>query len=109
MGFRVMVKKVVNLTVHKNTLEKRAKRQLGSTFRKEIEKVFKDRDIRMYTFVGIDADGKAWSSWDTGGIIPLWAVPATVMDILRTDVAGYEDDWKPPPMRPAHRNIEESK
>lgn len=103
-----MVKSTVNLSVHRNTVEKRAKRQLGSVFRKEIAKVFKDKDIRMYAFVGIDAEGKAHGSWDAGGIMPMWAVPSTVMEILREDMSSHEDDWKPP-LRTVERNIREAK
>lgn len=103
-----MVKSTVNLSVHRNTVEQRAKRQLGSVFRKEVLKVFKDSDIRMYVFVGIDAEGKAHASWDTGGIMPLWAVPGTIFKVLDSDMSTVEDDWKPP-LRTVERNIREAK
>lgn len=103
-----MVKSTVNLSVHRNTVEKRAKRQLGNAFRKDIEKVFRDKDIRMYVFVGIDANGKAQTYWDTGGIIPLWAAPSMVMEILQKSMGEFDEDWKPP-LRTVERNIWESK
>lgn len=103
-----MVKSVVNLSVHRNTLEKRAKRQLGNDFRKTIETTFKEKDIRMFVFVGIDANGKAQVSWDTGGIIPLWAAPSMVMEILQKSMGEVDEDWKPP-LRTVERNIGESK
>lgn len=87
----------VRLSVHRNTIEARRKRVLAQELRRNAEKMVRDQDIRAYAIVGISADGKAYSIWDTGAILPMWAFADTVAHVLREDIreSAVEDDWRP--------------
>ncbi len=92
--------KSVELSVHKNTIEKRRKRELADSMASAARKMTKDCDIRAYALVGIGSDGEAYTSWDTGSVMPMWAFPSTVAEILKTDIgdaraSGVREDWKP--------------
>lgn len=92
-----MKKAVASLSVHRNSIEGRRKRELARDLQKRTEKMVRDNDIRAYAVVGIGADGKAYAAWDTGAILPLWAFADTVATILRTDISSSDvvDDWRP--------------
>ena len=89
--------KKVSLTVHKNKIENRRKRDLAKSVVSGVEAVIKENDIRAYAFVGIAANGDAHAIWDTGNILPLWAFAPTVGEVLKTDVRNseVEDGWHP--------------
>lgn len=57
----------------------------------------RERDIRAYAVVGIDATGRAFTMWDTGAVMPQWGFPETVAAVVRRDMedAGAEEDWRP--------------
>lgn len=86
-----------NLTVHRNRIESRRKRDLAKDVRCRVEKLVRDEDIRAYAFVGISASGNAFALWNTGAILPQWAFADTIGTILRDDIAGsgVKDDWRP--------------
>ena len=87
----------VRLSVHRNKVESRRKRDLAKSLTNGVGAMVKERDIRAYAVVGIAADGKAYALWDTGAALPLWAFADTVAHVLREDIrdSGLEDDWKP--------------
>jgi hypothetical protein len=89
--------KSVSLTVHRNKVENRRKRDLSKTLRSSVEHMVREQDIRAYAVVGIAADGKAYTLWDTGAVLPMWAFADTVAHVLREDIreSGIEDDWRP--------------
>lgn len=89
--------KQVSLSVHRNTIEKRRKRDLAKSLTRGVEAMVRERDIRAYAVIGIAADGKAYALWDTGSALPLWAFADTVSNVLRTDInsSDVEDDWRP--------------
>lgn len=93
-----MSKKPISLTVHKNAVERRRKRDMSRELCREAGKMVRERDIRAYAIVGIGANGKAYACWDSGSIMPLWAFAETMGSVLRDDIAvsGVKDDWKPP-------------
>lgn len=95
---------VLSLHVHKNKIESRRKRDLASNLTRDISRMVKEHDIRAYAIIGIGSDGKAYAYWDTGGILPMWAFPATVSQILQRDMEScdVQDDWKPPLTRTQH-------
>lgn len=88
---------VVKLSVHRNKVESRRKRDLSKGLSKGVEAMVRENDIRAYAFVGIGANGEAYTLWDTGAILPQWAFADTVGTILKRDIdnCGVEDDWKP--------------
>lgn len=92
-----MRSKVVSLSVHKNTVERRRKRATAGEMAQFAKKMAMDADIRAYAIVGIGADGGVCSVWDTGGILPMWSFPATVSEALSRDMqnSGLDDDWRP--------------
>lgn len=87
----------VSLTVHRNTVERHRKRALAKELQGRVEALVREQDIRAYAVVGIGANGEAYALWDTGAILPMWAFPATVREVLRADMqsSGIEDDWRP--------------
>lgn len=93
-----MASSIKSLSVHKNTLERRRKKDVAERLTRDTAKMVKDNDVRAYAVVAIKADGNGCVMWDTGKILPLWAFPETVAAILRKDIegSGVVDDWKPP-------------
>jgi len=87
-----------SLSCHKNTVEKRRKRQIAKDITRSGAKMCRDVDIRAYALVGIDANGRSHCEWDTGSILPLWAFADTVAAMLRRDLeeSGVDETWKPP-------------
>jgi transcription elongation factor len=92
-----MSAKPVSLSVHKNKVEARRKRVLAKELRRHVEGVVREQDVRAYAIVGISADGSAFSFWDTGATMPIWAFADTVAHVLREDIrnSDVEDDWRP--------------
>jgi hypothetical protein len=90
--------KVTNLTLHKNTVEKRQKRERAKGLCREAERMVREADLRAYAVVGIDANGEAHAVWDTGAIMPMWAFPAVIGRVLEMDIARNQEleDWVPP-------------
>lgn len=89
--------RAASLSAHRNTIERRRKRELARSAVVAVERTIREQDIRAYAFVGISSDGRAFASWDTGAILPQWAFPATVEAALRRDMeeSGVEEDWRP--------------
>lgn len=86
-----------SLSVHKNTVERRRKRELAKSLSKAVEQLTRESDLRAYAIVGIGADGNAFALWDTGAILPQWAFADTVAHVLREVIrsCGIADDWRP--------------
>jgi hypothetical protein len=93
-----MSKSPVNIALHRNTVAGRAKRALAKDVGNLIEAMIRDNDIRCLAFVGIAEDGRAFTHWDTGGILPLYGFPGTMGAILRTSVetSGVKEDYRAP-------------
>lgn len=91
------MKKPVSLSVHRNKVESRRKRDRAKDLKRGVEAMVRENDIRAYAVVGIASDGKAYSLWDTGGALPMWAFAGTVEQVLRADIesSGVPDDWRP--------------
>ena len=89
--------KSISLTVHRNKVESRRKRDLAKDVQSQVEAIIRENDVRAYAFVAIAADGTAYSRWDSGAVMPLVAFPATVAELLHRDIANSDvvDDWKP--------------
>ena len=87
---------VKNLTVHRNTIECRQRRNVQASMVRAA-KTIGDSDTLAYAIVAIDADGTARCSWDTGSALPLWAFADTFRTILDRDIQAseVEDTWKP--------------
>ncbi|WP_420415281.1 hypothetical protein [Roseibium sp.] len=88
--------KNVSLSAHKNTLEKRHMREMWGHALSSVKGIF-ENDIRAFAFVAIDAAGKAYATWDTGSIMPMWSFAPTVSEILQRDIVNsdVEETWKP--------------
>lgn len=89
--------KSVSLSVHRNKVENRRKRDLAKSLTHNVQNMVRENDIRAYAVVGIAADGNAYALWDTGAVLPLWAFADTVAHVLREDIrsADIADDWRP--------------
>lgn len=97
-----MATKPVSLSLHRNTIEKKQKHELAQRVQKETAKICRDCDIRAFAFVGIDVNGEAHAIWDTGAIIPMWAMGSVVGKVLDADVlnSGVEEDFRAPIRKP---------
>lgn len=93
-----MSAKPVGLSVHRNTIAGRRKRQRAHEASAQVLRLMRQEDIRAYAFVGIAADGKAYTLWDTGAILPQRVFPGVVREALSDDIhnSGVEDDWRAP-------------
>ncbi|MQY48199.1 hypothetical protein GAO09_19370 [Rhizobiales bacterium RZME27] len=89
--------KSVSLSVHRNKVENRRKRELAKDAKAQVEALIREKDVRAYAFVAIAADGTAYARWDTGAVLPMWAFADTVAHVLREDIcqADVADDWRP--------------
>jgi hypothetical protein len=92
------VSKTTSLSVHRNTIEQRRKRELAKDATKRVEAIIREKDVRAYAFVAIGSDGMMYAVWDTGKILPMWAFPDTMSAALRRDIeeSGVVEDWVPP-------------
>lgn len=90
--------KSASLSLHKNSIERRRKREMSDSLVTHVRKMVRECDVRAYAVVGIGADGKARAVWDSGGVMPLWAFGETMGAVLREDVLNHveDDDWRPP-------------
>lgn len=88
---------VTKLSVHRNKVESRRKRELAKELQSRTEAMVRENDIRAYAVVGIASNGKAYAIWDTGAILPMWAFADTFATTLRRDIedSGVEEDWQP--------------
>lgn len=90
----------ISLTVHRNTVEKRRKRELAQGLSRRTADMIRSADIRAYAVVGIASDGSGHAIWDTGGVVPMWAFTDVVAGLLRRDIENNIDqiaeDWRPP-------------
>ena len=93
-----MSKPPVNIALHRNKVEGRSKRALAGEFGARVKAMIQENDIRCAAFIGIASDGRAFTHWDTGGIVPLYGFPETMGAILRVSVetSGAEEDYKAP-------------
>ncbi len=91
-------KSPVKLSVHKNTVAGRAKRDLARHWGRNVEGMIRENDIRCMAFIGIGEDGRAFAMWDTGGVVPLYGFPETIGAVLRIDVecSASHDDYRLP-------------
>lgn len=91
-----MAAKPVSLTVHRNTIEGRKKRERAREASARVLGIMRQEDIRAYAFVGIAADGGVFCTWDTGGIVPMRVFPGVVREALSDDIFGseVEDDFR---------------
>lgn len=91
-----MATKPVSLSVHRNTIEGRKKRERARDASAQVLNLMRQEDIRAYAFVGIAADGGTFALWDTGGIVPMRVFPSVVREALSDDIfnSGIEDDFR---------------
>lgn len=68
--------KVVKLTVHKNTLEKRKVRQLAR--HADFRKLMRDSHCTSFAFVAFDKVGRAHVNYHVDSKIPTWVFPDSV-------------------------------
>lgn len=87
---------VKELSVHRNTIERKHRRDMATAAKADLKAIM-EHDVRAYAIVAINSEGDAMAAWDTGAIMPIWAFPVTVSQILDADIrnADVEDEWKP--------------
>lgn len=90
--------KTVSLSVHRNTIQGRRKRDQAREASAVVRDIMRQEDIRAYAFVGISADGKAFAYWDTGAVMPMVAFPDVVRGMLHESIieSGVKEDWRAP-------------
>ncbi len=92
---------IVSLAVHRNTLARRKRQEAQRELLAGIRCMVTSSDCRAYVVVLFDENGQARTMWDTGRIVPQWAMPDMVSAVLRHDFAenGPPDDFIPPEKR----------
>lgn len=93
-----MARSPVSLAVHKNRVEKQKRRERVRDMVSGAKKMAQDNDLTAYAIVGITKTGDALACWDTGGSIPMWALPGAVYRVLDMDIAASDavEDFKAP-------------
>jgi len=95
-----MPAKPASLTLHRNRIEARRKKDVARTVATQTLRLVREKDIRAYAFVGLAADGSVYALWDTGAAIPVRALAPLFSEVLTTDIHnamadGLKDDWRP--------------
>lgn len=92
------MKKPISLSVHKNQVERRRRKDLRREMQDHCYKMTSSGNIVAYSIVALADDGRAFAVWDTGGAIPMWSFPQTVAAVLKEDIqeSEVEDDFKRP-------------
>jgi len=85
-----------SLSCHRNTIERRVKKQVRSDMM-DCARAHGSQDVVAYAIVSIRADGTSHASWDTGSALPIWAFAPTIFEALKRDVeeSGAEETWTP--------------
>lgn len=93
-----MSAKPIRLSVHKSNIERTRRKTVREDMRRAAVGMSNSGNIVAYALVAFSDDGRAFASWDTGGVIPMWAAPQTVAGVLRADMdeSGIDDDFKKP-------------
>lgn len=93
-----MSSKPVSLAIHKSNIERTRRKTVREDMRRSAVMMSNSGNIVAYALVAFSDDGRAFASWDTGGIIPMWAMAPTVSEALRSDIeaSGIEEDFKKP-------------
>lgn len=88
---------IVSLTAHRNTRERRRRRDLRKEMIAAARQMSDAPDIKGYVLVGIGANGAAYCLWDTGQAIPLWSLPGFVHEVVSVEARGFDlpDDFDP--------------
>lgn len=88
---------MTKLYVHKNTVEKKRLREKRDDLIRDLKRLLSQNQCRAYAVVVIDSSGDGHTFWDTGSIMPIWAFPGAMHEILKTDVmnSDVEETWKP--------------
>lgn len=87
-----------DLSAHKSQIERRRRKAVRSEMVGAARDMASRNNVVAYAIVGMSDDGRCFAAWDTGGILPMWAFPATAWEVLRVSMAssGVEDDFKKP-------------
>lgn len=89
--------KRVDLSVHRNSVEKRRRAVVRADLLRAVSKHLREVDVRAYAVVTLAADGCGYAFWDTGACVPMWGFPGLVQGVLARNIeaSGVEDDWRP--------------
>lgn len=89
------------LNVHKSNIERTRRKEIRGEMMHAAKDISSQNDIRAYAIVALNADGHAFASWDTGGIIPMWSFASTVKAVLQSEMECNLDveDFKAPLVR----------
>lgn len=93
--------KRVSLSVHRSNLQRIEQRELIRHLEDTVAVCRSKGNMVAFAVVAFDAEGGAFTSYDTGKIMPLWAFPAAVAGVIDKDIeAGeVEEDYRAP-LRP---------
>ena len=93
-----MSKKTVSLKAHKSQIERTRRKAIRAEMRDCVGAMASQNNLVAYAIVGLSDDGRAFAAWDTGGAVPMWAMPQVVAEVLRADMDTGEvaEDFKRP-------------
>lgn len=95
-----MANKPLSLTAHRNTRARRERKQLRTDMVRAARDMASRHPVVGYVLIGFDRNANAYASWDSGKVIPLWALPGYVekcmdMEVQHHSACGYNDDFEP--------------
>lgn len=93
-----MSQKPVSLSSHKSQIERTRRKKVRAEMTRDAKAMASDDNIVAFAIVAFTDDGRAKAAWDTGGVLPMWAFPQTVSEVLRCDLetSGVDDDFRKP-------------
>ena len=87
-----MTKKVVNLSVHKNTRQKRANRELAKSFTQDVAHEIKSKNLKTAAFIGVDEDDNWITIFRVGEGMPEMALPGLAQVMLAKAISELNDE-----------------
>lgn len=81
-----MTRKVERFTVHKNTADKRKKREQSLQMIEDAKLIARDKQVAGYAIVAWTKDFESSTCYETGGTIPQFMVPDFAKGALRYSV-----------------------
>ncbi len=85
-----MTKRVVSLSVHRNTKDKRQSRAVASRLLADAKRQIRDSKIIGYALVSWDKDNNALNDWDTGKAFPSALMPEFVRANLQRSLGQID-------------------
>lgn len=84
---------MTELTEIRNEKRAAARQQMGTELVEAAQRAAESNEVVAWAVVAFRADGQSFRSFDTGGIMPLWAFPEAVKGAVDEVAVGVDEDF----------------